>query len=59
MPVKPCPCGSGEPRDEHYDARGIFLTFACSQCEKRKLAGYRRDVLTNPNYVADEAIEGD
>lgn len=54
-----CPCGSGKPREEARDARGIFLTFVCDACRKRKLAGFRADVLTDPSYPADEPIEGD
>ena len=30
-----------------------------ASAEKEKLAGYRPDVLTDANYWADEAIEGD
>ena len=56
---KKCMCGSGLEKDEEYDARGIFLTYACDKCRKQKLAGYRPDVLTDANYWADEAIEGD
>ena len=52
-----CPCGSGEFGEAHHDARGIFLTYACSSCEKDKLAGFRPDVLTDPNYWADEPID--
>lgn len=54
-----CPCGSGGYREAQYDARGIFLCYTCDTCESRKLKGYRREVLTNPNYEADEAIDGD
>jgi hypothetical protein len=57
--MKPCPCGSGEPRQELYDARGIFCAFVCSQCEKTKRAGFRPDIFTDNNYWADEPIEGD
>jgi hypothetical protein len=52
-----CSCGSGEEREAAYDARGIFLTFACRKCRKEKLSGYRADVLTDANYECDEAIE--
>lgn len=54
--LQQCPCGSGEWPDAHHDARGIFLCYACSKCEREKLAGYRPDVLTDPNYPADEPI---
>lgn len=55
--MKKCPCGSGEPRNEVYDARGIFVAFTCSECEERKLKGYRKDIFTDSNYWADEPIE--
>lgn len=42
-----------------YDARGIFLTYTCDKCHKRKMAGYREDVLTDSEYWADEPIEED
>lgn len=56
---RPCPCGSGEPSWWEYDARNIPLTRVCTKCRKSKLAGYRQDVLTDANYWADEAIDGD
>lgn len=57
--LRQCPCGSGEWPEEHYDARGIFLCYACSKCEKKKLSGYRPDVLTDVDYWHDEPIEED
>ena len=51
-----CPCGSGEPREAVSDARGIFVTFACSKCRARKLKGYRREIFTNPGYSHSEPI---
>jgi hypothetical protein len=39
------------------DARGIPLCRVCDKCEDVKLAQYRRDVLGNPLYLADEPIE--
>ncbi|QWY83478.1 hypothetical protein [Rhizobium phage RHph_X2_28B] len=59
MAAKICPCGSGKDSWWEYDARGIPLTRVCEDCKQRKLAGYRPDVLTNPNYEADESIEED
>ena len=41
------------------DARGIPLARVCELCIREKLSGYRREVLENPNYVADEPIEED
>lgn len=59
FPVRPCSCGSKLPRRENYDARGIFLTFTCDKCEAERLGMFRPDVLTDPNYWADEPIEED
>lgn len=42
-----------------YDARGIELARVCKVCKPHKLAKYRPDVLTNPNYTADEPFEED
>jgi hypothetical protein len=53
--MKPCPCGSGLPRRELKDGYGIFMTFACSKCEARKMQGFRPDIRTR--YQADEPIE--
>lgn len=41
------------------DARGIPCCYVCRLCEARKRAGYRAEVFTDPNYAADEPIEGD
>ena len=40
-----------------YDARGIYLARVCGKCKSAKLAGFRREVLTNPAYECDEPIE--
>jgi hypothetical protein len=57
--IEKCHCGSGQYAPAHYDARGIFLTYACSQCEQEKLSGFRPDVLSDSNYWHDEPIEED
>ena len=54
-----CDCGSGLDPEEQYDARGIYITRACSKCVGEKLRGYRHEVLTNSNYECDELIESD
>ena len=54
---KPCNCGSGEIWFPVEDARGIFVTYACSKCEKEKLGGYRKDIFTDSQYEADEEVE--
>jgi hypothetical protein len=54
-----CSCGSGKPKSAQYDARGIFLTYTCEDCHDRKMAEFRPDVLTDPDYWTDEPIEDD
>lgn len=55
--LRPCPCGSGEESEWERDARGIELCRCCDRCKEVKLAGFRTDVLENPNYEAEEPIE--
>lgn len=57
--TRPCPCGSGLPSRWRYDARGIELCRTCERCHRAKMAGYRRDVLTDPNYECDEPVDDD
>lgn len=57
--IEHCSCGSGQRGYEVKDARGIFLTFACSKCREEKLSHYRPDVLDDPNYWHDEPIDSD
>lgn len=59
MNVRPCPCGSGRDSRWQYDARGIELCRTCTACHKTKMAQYRPEVLADPGYEADEAIEED
>jgi len=40
-----------------YDAKGIALCRVCVKCKETKLAAYRKDVLSDPNYEADEDID--
>jgi hypothetical protein len=55
--TRSCSCGSGEERWPEYDARGIFLTYACDKCRREKLSGFRPDVLSDPHYWHDEPID--
>ena len=57
--TRKCSCGSGEPRFEVYDARGIFVSFVCNECEEEKIKGYRPEIFENSNYWHDEPIEDD
>lgn len=54
---KPCICGSGKLSYWQFDARGIELCRTCPDCHDEKMSQYRKDVLNNPNYDADEPIE--
>lgn len=54
-----CSCGSGKYSDEIYDARGIYITSACEDCERDRLKGYRPEVLTDPDYDCEEQIDPD
>ena len=53
---KPCPCGSGLPRRDLTDARGIYCTVICDECEDVKRSAFRFDVFEDPQYWADEPI---
>jgi hypothetical protein len=58
----PLACRTHNKRDGswwEYDARGIELARVCDKCKAIKLAGYRPDVLTDPNYWHDEPIDAD
>lgn len=57
--VRPCPCGSGLSSTWKHDARGIPLCRTCARCHEERMSSYRPEVLTNPNYQADEPIEED
>jgi hypothetical protein len=57
--MKLCPCGSGLPRRELKDARGIFCTFVCDKCEAENRSRFRADIFTDPNYPAAEPIDDD
>lgn len=56
---RPCPCGSGKDSSWANDARGIPLARTCDDCHDTKMAKYRPEVLTNPQYYADEVIDED
>lgn len=54
-----CGCGSGHESWWEHDARGIPLARVCEACIDSKLAQYRPDVFTDPDYWADEDIDSD
>lgn len=55
--LEECPCGSGKEARLERDARGIPLGYMCEKCIREKKKGYRKDVLEDPGYEADEPIE--
>ena len=52
-----CRCGSGEYPEDIYDARGIYVTRACSECVGERTKGFRPEIFTDANYHHDEPIE--
>ena len=56
---RPCRCGSGLQRFELVDARGIFCTYVCDQCEAEKRREFRADIFTDADYECDEPVEAD
>jgi hypothetical protein len=56
---RPCPCGSGQPRRDLADARGIFCGYVCNACERRVRRGYDAEIFTDPNYSHDEPVDGE
>jgi hypothetical protein len=54
-----CPCGSGLPCEELFDARGIHVGLVCDKCAGKRKARYRAEVFADPNYTCDEPIEPD
>lgn len=59
MSSKLCFCGSGKPRRELNDARGIFCGFVCDDCEEKRKAAFRAEIFTNPDYPTTEPIDPD
>ena len=51
-----CRCGSGKPKRELKDARGIFCTFVCDACEERKRSQFNAEIFSGL-YEADEPID--
>lgn len=57
-PPRECSCGSHLPSQWLYDAKGIELCRACSQCREEKLKRYRPEILTGYTQAdVDEPIE--
>ena len=58
--AKLCPCGSGEDRFPLHDARGIFVSYVCDQCEKEVKNSCRPEIFEDCNYdTFGEQVEDD
>jgi hypothetical protein len=57
MNAQLCRCGSGQEWYPLHDARGIFVAYVCDRCKQARMATYRPEVFTNPQYETDEPIE--
>jgi len=52
-----CSCGSGLPRYDLTDARGIFCCYVCDACERDRMKSYLPEIFTDPSYDVGDAIE--
>ena len=59
LTLRTCNCGSGLEKYALNDARGIFCTYACEDCEKEKMKEFRPEVFSDMNYEHDEPIDED
>jgi len=57
LKIDACICGSGKEAWLEFDAKRIPLGYMCDDCRVKRLRGYRREVLTNPNYLTIEPVE--
>ena len=57
--IRLCHCGSGLTSTELYDARGIYVSRVCEECEEKVKAQFRPEIFTNSLYECDEPIEED
>jgi hypothetical protein len=59
MPLSECPCGSGQYPEKLYDARGLFVSYICKECEVSVRAKYRPEIFEDSSYECDEPIDED
>lgn len=57
--MRECPCGSGKDSWELLDARGIYVSRVCEDCEEEKKSHYRPEIFEDSSYEIDEPIESD
>lgn len=51
-------CDPGQKRPL-YDARMIFCTYVCDECEDRKREQFRPEIFSDPDYDCAEPVEED
>jgi hypothetical protein len=54
-----CICGSDKEGWRLYDARGIYISRVCEDCEAEVKLKYRPEIFEDSNYECDEAIDED
>jgi hypothetical protein len=54
-----CFCSSNPTRRPVRDARGIFCTYVCDTCETEKLARFKLEIFTDPDYDAPDLGDDD
>jgi hypothetical protein len=42
-----------------YDARGLFVSYICKECEVSVRAKYRPEIFEDSSYECDEPIDED
>lgn len=55
--MRQCICGSGKASWELIDARGIYVSRVCDDCEEEKKSRYRPEIFTDMGYWTDEPVE--
>jgi hypothetical protein len=54
-----CICGSGKFSEKLFDARGIYVSRVCEDCEETVKARYRPGIFEDSGYDCDEQIYED
>jgi hypothetical protein len=57
--IRVCDCGSGKISHWVYDADNIPLCRTCPDCHQKKLAKYRKDILTVSSRHYGEQVDDD
>lgn len=54
-----CHCGSEKYSYELYDAKGIYVSRVCEDCEEEVKAGFRPEIFEDSNYYTEEPVDND